>query len=77
MIYASKKAKIRNKLQKELKDKLKSLEQLITDSSLHLEYNKCKTEWEEILNHKAEGIKLRSKAKWIEEGKKTPLISFI
>ena len=64
MTFASKKAKEINKLQKELEEKLKSLEtQLISDSSVLADYNKCKSEWEEILKFKAEGIKLRSKAK--------------
>ena len=66
MNYASKKAIERNKLQKELEEKLKLLEkQLITDNSVQTQYIKCKTDWEDILKIKAEGIKLRSKAKWI------------
>ena len=53
----SKKAKEKNKLQKELEQKLKSLEtQLISDSSVLADYNKCKSEWEEILKFKVEGI---------------------
>ena len=71
MSFASKKAKERNKLQKELEDKLTSLEtQLILDSSALADYNKCKSEWKEILKFKAEGMKLRSKTKWTEDGEK-------
>ena len=71
MTFASKKAKERNKLQIELEEKLKSLEtQLISDSSVLADYNKCKSEWEEILKFKAEEIKFRSKAKWTEDGEK-------
>ena len=50
MSFASKKAKERNKRQKELEEKLKALEiQLISDSSVLADYNKCKSEWDNFL----------------------------
>ena len=71
MSYASKKAKERRELQKLLEEKLKSLEEQLTfDNSALTEYNKCKSELEFFFKFKAEGIKLRSKAKWVEEGEK-------
>ena len=69
--FSSKKAKERNEKQKALESKLKILEeQLHFNNKIITEYNNCKSEWEEILRFKAEGIKLRSKAKWTEDGEK-------
>ena len=34
------------------------------------EYLQCKNEWENIIRKKTNGIILRSKAKWVEEGVK-------
>ena len=57
--------------QKELEVKIRTLEDLLhTDNTLITEYNSCKSEWEEILKFRAEGIKLRSQAKWTEDGEK-------
>ena len=71
LTYASQKAKERNKKQKYLEVKIRTLEDLLhTDNTLITEYNNCKSELEEILNYKVEGIKLRSQAKWTEDGEK-------
>ena len=73
MLYSSKKANITRQKQTELETKLQSLEKELEreyDELIYAEYILCKTEWENILKIKANGIKLRSKAKWIEDGEK-------
>ena len=71
MAYASKEAKEQNKLEKELEQKLKRLQtEIANNDAKYEEYVQYKAEWEELLNHKANGIKLRAKAKWIEDGEK-------
>ena len=69
LAYASKKAKERNKREKELEQKLNKLQtEIVNNDTEYEEYVRYKTEWEELLNYKANGIKLRAKAKWTEEG---------
>ena len=73
MIYSGKKAKTNKENQIKLETELKELEYELTQKYIHttyLRYKQCKTEWENILRVKANGIKVRSKAKWIEEGEK-------
>ena len=71
MAYASKKAKERNKREKELEQQLNKLQtEIVNNDTKYEEYVSYKTEWEELLNYKANGIKLRAKAKWTEEGEK-------
>ena len=75
MIYSSIKDKQTNEKLKSLESKLKILENELenTPSDItHANYIQCKGEWEKILKTKADGIKLRSKAKWVEDGKKKP-----
>ena len=73
MIYSSIKAKQTTEKLKSLESKLKipenNLENNPTDIT-HANYIQCKGEWDKILKTKADGIKLRSKAKWVEDGEK-------
>ena len=73
MIYSSMKAKKTNKKLKTLENNLKLLEKELEYESndiTHANYIQCKGEWETILKVKADGIKLRSKTKWVEDGEK-------
>ena len=73
LIYSGKKAKTNKENQIQLETEIKELEYELTQKYIHttyLRYKQCKTEWENILRVKANGIKVRSKAKWIEEGEK-------
>ena len=73
MVYSSMKAKKTREKQTMLENKIKELEQELTEKYIHtsyLNYVQCKSEWENILMIKSNGIKLRSKAKWIEDGEK-------
>ena len=55
----------------ELLDKLEKLEKNLNEDEVgHLEYTQTKLEWENLLRTKMNGVILRSKAKWIEEGEK-------
>ena len=40
-------------------------------------YLETKNEWEAMIMKKVEGVILRSKAKWVEEGEKTINISWV
>ena len=72
-IYAKEKAAFRRARRSHLEEKVKSLESAISSDSgaeiLH-DYSEAKTELEKVYNHIAEGIILRSRAQWYEEGEK-------
>ena len=69
--HSSFKTKERNRLENELKFKLEKIEKkLHEDNELDLEYETTKREYEQILNHKTQGLMIRSKAKYIEHGEK-------
>ena len=73
MIFSSIKAKKTNETLNILERKLKELENDLeseTNNINHANYLQCKGDWEKILKNKAGGIKLRSKAKWVEDGEK-------
>ena len=44
--------------------------EIANNDTKYEEYVQYKAEWEELLNHKANVIKLSAKAKWIEDGEK-------
>ena len=73
ILFSSIKSKTTNEkllgLESQLKTLEKDLENNPTDIT-HSTYLQCEGEWEKILQNKADGIKLRSKAKWMEEGEK-------
>ena len=66
--------RIRRARRSHLEEKVKSLESVISSDSgaeiLH-DYSEAKTELEKVYNHIAEGIILRSRAQWYEEGEKS------
>jgi len=71
IIYASKRAKEIRKQEKELQRRVEMLEKNLKDNDVNYrEYIQCKTEWENILKVKTNGIILRSKAKWVEDGER-------
>ena len=74
--YSIKRAKIQNETLKKLYEKIESMEQnldLQTDKQnpQYNEYLQIKGEWEKLIKKKTNGIILRSKAKWSEEGEKS------
>jgi hypothetical protein len=70
--YAAYKSKSRRKLECELKERLETLEQTESkmDSNTFDEYQLIKKEYESIQKTKMQGILIRSRAKYIEEGEK-------
>ena len=54
-----------------LENKLKLLESNLNCDVNSVEYINCKNQLEEICDNIAEGIKVRSKCQWYEEGKKS------
>ena len=74
--YAIRRAKIQNELIKTLALKIENLEknldiQTVTENEKYVEYLQAKGEWEKLVRKKTNGIILRSKAKWSEEGEKS------
>ena len=73
MIYAGHKARCKNMREKEILNKLSKLEEnfnLTNDQTMLREYEICKKEWETIQTEKINGVILRSKALFAEEGEK-------
>ena len=75
ILYACKKAKENKKLEQELKTKLQSFETKLNNKENieeleYQEYIRAKSDWESHIIRKNNGIILRSKAKWVEEGEK-------
>ena len=73
--YTLERAKKRKERQKALESRLRELEQRIVDNEAETEniingYESTKAELEQIHNHIANGIILRSKVTWYEEGEK-------
>ena len=72
-IYAKEKAAFRRARRSYLEEKDKSLENAIcSDSSAEVlrDYSEAKVELEKVYDHITEGIILRSRAQWYEEGEK-------
>ena len=69
--YSIKRAKQLREREAELTEKLRKLEQNLNGDEInYLEYIECKFEWENLVRKKVNGIIIRSKAKWLEEGEK-------
>ena len=73
--YSIKRAKIQNETIKQLSAKIESMEtnldiQTDKQNPQYNEYLQIKGEWEKLIKKKNDGIILRSKAKWSEEGEK-------
>ena len=73
--FTLKQAKTRKSRQKAPESRLQELDQRIVDSEAESEgiideYENTKAELEQIHNHTANGIILRSKVRWYEEGEK-------
>ena len=75
ILYSCNKAKYNKKVERELEQKLNIIEEKL-NSNIHLseveylEYIRTKSDWESHINRRNNGIILRSKAKWVEEGEK-------
>ena len=75
ILYSCKKAKENRKLETILKEKLQALEQKLSKNNNigdieYCDYIRTKADWESHVARKNNGIILRSKAKWVEEGEK-------
>ena len=73
ILYSCNKAKYNKKVERELEQKLNIIEEKL-NTNIHLseveylEYIRTKSDWESHINRRNNGIILRSKAKWVEEG---------
>ena len=73
--YSSKKSKENRKLEFDLKEKLQAFEQKLSENSNikdieYCKYPRIKSDWESHILRKNNGMILRLKAKWVEEGEK-------
>lgn len=69
--YSAKRAKELREREEFLRKRVETLEKDLKDNEInYVEYIQCKTEWENIIRVKTEGILLRSKSKWVEEGER-------
>ena len=64
-------AKEERKQRDELETTLKSIEKNLSTEENQCLYDKCKRDLEEIYNNIAEGIRIRSRCQWYEEGEKS------
>ena len=70
LVYASQKSKRSKQEENEIQKKLEILENNLEDTeNKYDEYIVLKSQWEQIQLRKNNGIIMRSKAKWVEEGK--------
>ena len=69
--YTKRKAKEKRKQQAYLESELKNLENNLESSENLRKYESLKNDLELIYNHIAEGVRLRSKCDWYEQGKKS------
>ena len=69
--FFKKSCTIKEKEQSALENRLEILELNLSSNKMLDEYNKCTNKLEEIYNNIAEGVKVRSKIKWYEEGEKS------
>ena len=75
MVYSSKRSKEMRQKENILVKKLEAIEKtldknIVSESPEYYEYIQTKGEWENIVKKRTNGILLRSKAQWIEEGEK-------
>jgi hypothetical protein len=69
--YSSFKAKCQRKLECELKHRLEELEKLLPENDdAYSDYETTKREYEDIQKHKMQGIMIRSRAKFVEQGER-------
>ena len=64
-------AKEERKQREELETTLKLLEKNLSTEENQSLYNKCKQDLEEIYDNIAEGMDIRSRSQWYEEGEKS------
>ena len=64
-------AKVKKSKQYSLENKLKLLQSNLNCGINSVEYINCKSQLEEIYDDIAEGIKVRHKCQWYEEGEKS------
>ena len=69
--YTKRKAKERRKQQVYLESELKKLENNLKNCENLRKYKSLKNDLELIYNHIAEGVRLRSKCDWYEQGEKS------
>ena len=75
ILYSCKKAKENKRLENDLKKRLQDFEQQLSEKDIineieYQEYIRSKADWESHIARINNGIILRSKAKWVEEGEK-------
>ena len=64
-------AKEERKQREELETTLKLLQKNLSTEENQCLYDKCKRDLEEIYDNIAEGIRIRSRCQWYEEGEKS------
>ena len=69
--YTKRKAKEKRKHQVYLEPELKKLENNLEHSNNLRKYERLKNDLELIYDHVAEGVRLRSKCDWYEQGEKS------
>ena len=69
--YSKKASQSTKRSQCELEKKLKELESNLNSEANFNEYTKCKNDLQRIYERTAEGVKIRSKCQWYEEGEKS------
>ena len=69
--YTKRKAKEKRKQQVYLESELKKLEKNLENSDNLRKYERLKNDLELIYDHVAEGVRLRSKCDWYEQGEKS------
>ena len=69
--FSKNSVQLRRKEQSALENRLKILESNLNSNKTLEEYNKCKNILEEIYGNIAEGVKVRSKILWYEDGEKS------
>ena len=72
--YSKKISQNTRRSQCELEKKLKEFESNLNSEASFNEYTKCKKDLELIYERIAEGVKIRSKCQWYEEGEKSTKI---
>ena len=69
--YSKKASQSTKRSQCELEKKLKELESNLNSEANFNEYTKCKNDLQRIYERIAEGVKIRSKCQWYQEGEKS------
>ena len=74
--FSKKLAKTERIVQKNLKSRIKSLEQNFKNEDHFYAYNLCKLELENINDKKTEGTKIRSRCEWYQHAEKPDKVLF-